>query len=345
MLRSAAAAASALAVAACSGPGRAGAPEPQSTLLPDSPRFDLDAAPGTLFREQPLAGTDTIMQSFAFDDAGQRLYAVQVLDRASGDLTVSRLTWDGRLDGAMELRGFGHGTQIGAERADDGELYLWVESHAVASDVPGASAWGTRITRLRFADGDAVDSGAEREGDRSFDLVPGAGSVSCATDLAHGQLALRFHRDGLMWFRVYGLADLVHGHGSVRCEIPEPPLHVSEANPRPSPQGFALYGRYLYTLEGDAYGSAGSEPPVGNTYITCTDLGVPGGRKVADTLVAASAHLRHREPEGLAIQRSGGPMMTGRARLAVGFASYSGPADRPVRLASVHTFPTRAGAP
>ncbi|MDI2125107.1 hypothetical protein [Yinghuangia seranimata] len=319
--------------AACSDPADQPAPEavppsaPERPTVPDSVRFDLAAPATELFRERPLAGRDTVMQSFAFDDAGRRVFAAQIRDRAAGDLTLTRLTWDGVVDGAMVLEGFGHGTQIGVERVAN-DVFVWVESHAAQSEGAG---WGRRVSRVKFRDRDTVESGGKHA--PSFDLVPDAWGLSCSVDTAYGQMAVRYNTGGSIRYRVYDLAEVRSGRRTPRCELPAPPMHPTADEPEPSAQGFALFGRYLYTLEGTAYGAPGSVAPVGNTYLTCTDLSVPGGRVAAVRTVRDGADLRFREPEGVAVQRPAGP--GGPARLVFGLASYAGSATDPERLATL----------
>ena len=83
-------------------------------------------------------------------------------------------------------------------------------------------------------------------------------------------------------------------------------------------QGYTSYGGFLYLLEGSSYGSGGSQPPTGNTYLTCVDWA--SGAVVDRQLVTDDAGLPFREPEGMAIQLPD-PSRPDRARLCFGFAS------------------------
>jgi hypothetical protein len=279
-----------------------------------------------LLRETGLAGAGTVMQSFSFDNANRWIIAAQIRDRARGDLRLSRLTLDGELDAEMTLRGFGHGGQIGVVPDGTGS-HVWVESSPADEN---GTAWGTRVARVRFVDGGEVEAGS---GDvEEFDLVPGARRVTCAVDPRSRRLAVRFQVDGGPRFRVYDLDQVAAGGGSPLHDVPAPRPHVTRANPKPYAQGFALYDRYLYTLEGSPYGVADSVAPTGNTYVTCTDLSVPGGRVLASRRLTDGAQLPYREPEGMAVLLPG-PADRHPPRLAFGLASVR---DGGTRLASIY---------
>jgi hypothetical protein len=291
------------------------------------PRFELSTPSVPLVREVPLAGSGTVMQSFGFDHEHERIIVAQISKRIEGNLRLSRLTLDGKLDGEMELDGFGHGGQIGVE-PDGKHTCVWVETDP---KVKGTAAWGRQVARVRFSDGDTV-AGDDDSVD-SYDLVPGATMVTCAVDPGYGRLAVRYtNKKGKVRFRIYDLDSVKAGNDKPRYDLPAPPLHVTEDNPKPYSQGFAVYGSHLYTLEGNPYGVADSVEPIGNAYLTTTDLSVRGGRVVETRLVTDDITLPFREPEGMSVllPGSGGGAT---ARLAFGFASVR--ADG-TRVASIY---------
>lgn len=188
---------------------------------------------------------------------------------------------------------------------------------------------------MRFADGDEADATSDTV--EEFDLVPGASRTTCTVDSRHRRLAVRFTLDGEERFRVYDLDHVTGGGRTPAVDVPAPRRHATTANPTPYSQGFALFGRYLYTLEGGPYGTADSEAPTGNTYVTCTDLSVRGGRVVASRHLTDAADLPFREPEGMAVLLPGGDARHG-PRLAFGLASIR---DGKTRLASIYYKDTR----
>jgi hypothetical protein len=99
------------------------------TLQPTR-RFVLDGLGGELFRGKQLADA-TVMQSIAFDNRNERLFAGEL--RAGSPATVV---------GHMYLSGFGHAVWIGAE-AVGRTTYLWTET-----DVNTANARGRQIARF-----------------------------------------------------------------------------------------------------------------------------------------------------------------------------------------------------
>ncbi|PRX92148.1 hypothetical protein [Allonocardiopsis opalescens] len=304
---------------------------PAAAGVPDSPRFDLTAPSTALLRERRLHNA-TVLQSLAFDNTNRRLFTVQLVqggltltgesgpvsgaERARrGDLVVTRLDLSGERTGRMYLKGFGHGVQIGAEPVGP-DSYLWTETDAVSD---GTDAWGRALARFPFTDGQVLTpAAADLE---KHEPVPGATATTAAVDPAHGRLAMRYRRSGRTRVAVYALDDLRARRYTPLADVAQPPAVAAE---HPF-QGYAVHGRYLYMLEGSAYGTPGSAEPTGNTHVTCVDLG--SGAVVDRRLTRAGYTLPFREPEGMAVQLDGS-----RARLCMGFAS----GEAGARLASVY---------
>ena len=307
---------------ALAAPAAAGPTADEACGLPPATRFDL-ASPGTeLFTGRPLHDV-TVLQSLAFDNRNRHLYTVQLMGggrqlpgesapvsgatRArNGDLCLTRLDLAGNELGHMYLTGFGHGVQIGAEPVGS-SAFLWTEVDSVTDD--GVSGWGSRLARFRFTDG-AVFSPASPEV-RRMRLVPESDRTTCGIDPATERLVMRYRVDGQFRYGLYDLAQVRRNQFTPLADVAQPELSYSF-------QGYTSYGGFLYLLEGSSYGSGGSQPPTGNTYLTCVDWA--SGAVVDRQLVTDDAGLPFREPEGMAIQLPD-PSRPDRARLCFGFAS------------------------
>ncbi|REE95831.1 teichoic acid biosynthesis protein C [Thermomonospora umbrina] len=273
--------------------------------LPDSQRFDLTEPSHELFRHRRLRD-GTVMQSFGFDLRNRRLFAAQVargpFSDHRGDLTINRLDHAGRLKGHMRLRGFGHGVAIGVEPSGSA-TYLWVEVDPhPASD----SARGTRLARFKYVDGATLENDSPALAKHR--PIPGITGVTATIDPVNNRLAMRYKK-GNWRVAVYNLADVKARRYDRRLADVALPSQGGETF-----QGYALYGRYLYTFHGNEYGE--ENPPPGNARLSTIDLNT--GRRVAGpTLTKAGRSLTHREPEGLAVYRTG----RGEVRLFLGIAS------------------------
>ncbi|MEV4574990.1 teichoic acid biosynthesis protein C [Nonomuraea jabiensis] len=266
-------------------------------------RFDL-AAPATQLIWKKALYDETVLQSFAFDNANGHIYLAQLKNgsgsAAAGDLCVTKLSLSGSVLGHMYLKGFGHGVQIGVEPSG-GSAYLWTETDAVADG--SGNAWGRRLARFKFVNGQTLTPSSSAL--TKYTLISGATSTTCAIDPSTNRLIMRCRVDGQARFVAYSLAAVKAGTAKKLYDVAQPSgLGVF--------QGYTAYGDYLYLLDGTAYGA--SNPAPGNTYITCVDLRT--GAKVQRSLSQAGKSLDYREPEGMAIQ-----IVSGRPRLCLGLAS------------------------
>lgn len=263
----------------------------------------------------------TVLQSFAVDEQHRHVYALQVVaggvrltgektapphaDRAgNGDLCLNRLTLDGSAAGHMYLKGFGHGGSLGLEESADG-VTLWTEW-----DANPASGYGRGVCRFRFTDGRVLerDSGELR----TYHPVIGSTSNFPALDMTHRQLLLRYKRDGIPRFALYDLDRFRAGLFLPLTDFAQPGADLELPF-----QGMAVYGRYAYQLLGTAYGTGNPASSGGNTRLYRIDLRTGG--VVWQQLERTAPELSPREPEGLAVLRSGGT-----PRLCLGFVE--GPA-------------------
>ncbi|MBO0958802.1 hypothetical protein J1P26_03575 [Neobacillus sp. MM2021_6] len=288
--------------------------------IPNSKVFDL-AAPGKeLIRDKRLYN-GTVQQSFAFDNVNQHIYIVQLMAGGQqlpgedspvsgtnrgkqGDLTLTKLDLDGNILGHMFLKGFGHGVQMGVE-VDGDTPYLWTETDSVAE---GNDGWGTQLARFTFEDGAILTPDSPQL--EKHRLIDGADRTTVSIDPANELLTMRYRKEGVFHFALFDLEQVKQNNYVPLADVLQPPMGTF--------QGFTSYGGYLYTLEGNAYGSSGSVEPYGNTYITSVDWNT--GKVVDRALFTGGDSLTFREPEGLAI-RIPNIKHPQKAQLGVGFAS------------------------
>lgn len=310
-------------------------PDPAVTAaLPTSRRFDLTDSSDPLFREKAMRN-GTVLQSFAFDNINRRIYVAQVLQggvqlaepapvsgaarNAAGDLCVTELDFAGNQLGQMYLLGFGHGVSIGAEPVG-GTTYLWTEVDAVPV---GDSARGTALARFPFVDRAVLTNRSPMEKHRP---VAGATNTTVSIDMAHNLLVTRYSLGGRMRVSVFDLPAVKAGTYTPLATIDQPAVVAAE---RPF-QGYTSFGRYLYMLEGSAYGTYDSvEAEHGNTHLTTVDFAT--GDVVQRAWSQAGYSLSFREPEGMAVQLTDVNDLNS-ARLCFGFASR----NAPNRLASIY---------
>ncbi|MFV0136105.1 Tat pathway signal sequence domain protein [Streptomyces sp. HMX87] len=305
--------------------------------VPATKRFDLSAPSERLLREIRLNET-RVLQSLAFDNARGHVFFVQLVDggrrlpgesrtytgaerSANGDLCVTRTDLSGNILGAMYLRGFGHGVQIGVESTGSGS-FLWTETAAVQSRSSDGTVtgWGSRLARFEFADGTVLTP--ESPALTQFALEQGVDRTTVALDPVHRRLAVRCRVGGAFRYRLYDLAAFKAGGRAALADVPQP-ADLQPGHPDTF-QGFAAFGTYLYLLAGTQYGKDGSVSPYGNTFITCVDWNT--GTVVEQKLTRAGYSLPYREPEGMAIQVPD-PADPLAVRLCSGFASVTSDTD------------------
>lgn len=270
--------------------------------LNQSQIFDLNRPVVHLFQRKALYER-TVLQSFAFDNINRKIYTVQLMPggkqlsnekgpisgakRAlSGDLVLTKLDLNGNKQGYMYLKGFGHGVSIGVE-SQGNQVYIWIESDAKTSD--GESGWGSSFTRFLFENGKTLSTKSGRL--EKFFPVPGAEEISISIDQAYDILVMQYKKDNVFHFRSFAFSQVKKHHFKVLADVHRPKTGIF--------QGFASFGRYLYTLEGTPYGYSGSVKPIGNTYITIMDLLT--GKVIEKRLITVASELPYREPEGMDI--------------------------------------------
>jgi hypothetical protein len=274
------------------GAGAAGA----AVTLPSSKYFDLDTPSTRLFWKKPLQDPHHIMQSFAFDQANGRMYFAQLKDGGSGDdLCITQTDLTGKVTGHMYHNNAGHGVSIGVESVGK-DSYLWVETDSSKNDDSGR---GTALLRFKFVNG-KTPSGKK--------YFAGSSTITAATDPLNDRIVIRRSESGKMTYRLYSLAAAAKGDFSkTLAKFTQPSLSSKSV----TFQGYTIFGQYLYTMDGTGHDNADDI----NSYVTRIDMKT--GKVDDRALTKAGNSLIFREPEGLAVYKSGSE-----TRLCMGFGSH-----------------------
>ncbi|MFF6830605.1 teichoic acid biosynthesis protein C [Streptomyces sp. NPDC012438] len=336
--------------------------------LPPSKLIRVEGNTGPAYFREKAVQRGTVIQSLGFDNVNRRLYFAQIIGGGlqlkgesapvsadlrdlHGDLAITEWTLgadtaegagSAKITGHMYLRGFGHGVGIGVEPSGS-STYLWTEVDAVQDTAEGTSR-GRRLCRFKFASSstplDATSTSLQK-----FTPVPGSVNNTAGVDPLNNRLVVRYSLNG-MRYRIFDLAAARAGDfGAPLAEIAEPAISIDRNRyGKPSFQGYAVAGRYLYMLHGNSYGYTQdhdgnastpkiviSPPGEGNTHLTSVDLNT--GQIIRTFHSKAGCTLPFREPEGLAVQipKASEPDVF---RLCMGFASGDTPG---ARTASVYS--------
>lgn len=281
-----------------------------SAAVPTSKRFQLSGEESfDLFRNRELQD-GTVMQSFAFDQTNQRLFAAQVRQgsaEGSGDLCITELDWSTwNAVGHMYLTGFGHAVSIGAQ-AVGSSTYLWVDA------VADGDGYGKRLGRFRYAGGTTL--AASSSAVTKYTPVSTADRHTCAIDPTHNRLIVRYRPagSGTHRFTAYDLTAATNGDFSspLISNFLQPPVITDSKDF----QGYTAYGQYLYCL-------TGVHDDASSTLLWSVDLNT--GQVKERFLTGAGSTLDYREPEGMAVYTTA----AGEPRLFFGFASNATPNQR-----------------
>lgn len=265
-------------------------------------RFDLTQPSYDLFRSKNTHGP-RVQQSFAFDWVNKFLFVATKRSgsaESAGDLCINKMDFDGNYLSYMHLNGFGHGVAFAALPSGSG-TELWIECAA------NGNGYGTALAPIRYAANTTLGSPAASA---AYRPISGATEYTCSVDPVHERMIVRYHTSAGKRIAVYPLSAFrTRNFGSPLVDFKQPAVPGT-------PQGYTLYGSYMYFLTGDAYPGDGSPSGDGNSYVTSIDVNT-GTVKQGPVLTKAGSTLHHREPEGLAIYRTD----AGEARLFIGFAT------------------------
>ncbi|GGW99263.1 hypothetical protein GCM10010297_21520 [Streptomyces malachitofuscus] len=265
-------------------------------------RFDLTQPSYDLFRSKNTHGP-RVQQSFAFDWVNKFLYVATKRSgsaESAGDLCINKMDFDGNYLSYMHLNGFGHGVAFAALPSGSG-TELWIECAA------NGNGYGTALAPIRYAANTTMGSPAASA---AYRPISGATEYTCSVDPVHDRMIVRYHTSAGKRIAVFPLSAFrTRDFGAPLVDFKQPSIPGT-------PQGYTLYGSYMYFLTGDAYPGDGSPSGDGNSYVTSIDVNT-GTVKQGPVLTKAGSTLHHREPEGLAIYRTD----AGEARLFIGFAT------------------------
>lgn len=265
-------------------------------------RFDLTQPSYDLFRSKNTHGP-RVQQSFAFDWVNKFLYVATKRSgsaESAGDLCINKMDFHGNYLSYMHLNGFGHGVAFAALPSGSG-TELWIECAA------NGNGYGTALAPIRYAANTTMGSPAASA---AYRPISGATEYTCSVDPVHDRMIVRYHTSAGKRIAVFPLSAFrTRDFGAPLVDFKQPSIPGT-------PQGYTLYGSYMYFLTGDAYPGDGSPSGDGNSYVTSIDVNT-GTVKQGPVLTKAGSTLHHREPEGLAIYRTD----AGEARLFIGFAT------------------------
>lgn len=280
--------------------------------------IDLAQTPKLFWNQRKPASTDSVMQSFTFDQAEKVLYTAQITAPATGDLLLTRFKlgsdnhW--AMAGKMSVRFAGHGVSIAAHNGR-----LWTEADADTEHAGDEGAFGRRLASFEFSE-KGVDlrygvQGAGISRPKAFYLPhDGYDQYTCAVDATNGRLVIRYslatNREK-KYYAVYNMHDALADDWSNPIFGPFRQPSVTDDF-----QGYTALGNFLYIFTGTA---KKEELPPGKKYhrpmLYCYDMAA--GRVVQKFPTTAGHRLDHWEPEGMAGYVPSG----GRPRLFFGFAT------------------------
>jgi hypothetical protein len=267
--------------------------------------------------DQKLIGP-YVQQSFTGDfTTGTDLYFTQVYDKTTGDIVVTRTDLAGHavVGQYMILHGAGHGRGIGLYHAPGGPLEIISEAWAVQDSSTG-KWFGTRLALTPWSAGGRVDlsmNSAVPVGGRLFDVPQCVAHVSPSVDEGSNEIGVSCGaNDGSRHWYVWDLDKFVAG----TVDYAHAPIAGTWPTQRATGNGWALWGHYVYELEGDKYTS--SNPYVGNTTLKSLDInGAWQEQWTTISDVADDNTYGYVEPEGVGVIPDG----TGAAHLAYGLAA------------------------
>jgi len=284
-----------------------GAGAQTASAVATTKRFDLTQPSYDLFRSKRTHGP-RVQQSFAFDWVHKYLFVATKRVGAAesdGNLCISKMDFHGNYISYMHLNGFGHGVAFAALPRGNG-TELWVEC------AKNKDGFGTALTSVAYV----ANATLSWPVGSAYHPIPGASEYTCSVDPVYQRMIVRYQSSEGKRIAVFPLSDFTtRKFGVPLVDFKQPAISGT-------PQGYALYGSYMYYLTGDPYPGDGHPTGVGNAKISSININT-GTVKEKPVLTKAGLTLWHREPEGLAIYKTD----AGEPRLFIGFATGK-PGDR-----------------
>jgi hypothetical protein len=331
---------------ALAGMALAAPPFMRGAAVSSSHRFDLtaDSNPfnegATAFRSKVLKNPYSKIQAIGFDYVNNDVYLVQTTGAekdgnsesyhlAHGDLTIVKTNLSGTMSSYMYLNNCGHGAGIGVQtNGSDTEPWIWLECDPLLAS--NGDAFGTKIFRFVWAPNTELTFGSSTP--HTHNLKPGTTINNPSIDIAYNNLALRYHdSSNVIRYAIYDIDQIISGPYTSWVEFPQPNI----VNTAGTFQGFALFGEYLYTLNGSSEpsGTCPGTQSEGEDYpITLTAINVNNGDTWQSQLNAGYT-IGEREPEGMAIYMDTSGALSS-ALLCFGLAGYTDGCPSPLTWAA-----------
>lgn len=218
--------------------------------LADSQLIDIrEVEPERIVAEQYLL-TATVLRDVLVVDGD--IYYVQRSDSAPSDLKVQHIDKNGDPDEWMNLIGFGGGVSVGMEKADDGKLYIWVESNGTAASV------GQTLSRIPYEPGTTYVA----QGGQTWYFGQMEDAPYASVDTENRLVCVRTASGSAYRFTYYDYDSMIAGETPVPLYAQELSILTSglskDVNPTGASigehkfRGFAVSGRYIYQYYGTA---------------------------------------------------------------------------------------------
>ncbi|MFD0149328.1 hypothetical protein ACWGQ4_19710 [Streptomyces sp. NPDC055721] len=323
----------------------------------DANGVDLSGVTGRLIQTVDLRDNPA-PQAIATDTKNGWIFVLQLessgtADKKSGNMYLNRINrLTGEPDGQMQLKGFGHGLSMGAV-PDGTDTVLWTEcgsSAAAPLHLTDDFAFGKAVTHFTFKTGDVLDAGTI-PASQKFTPPGSTAGVGPSYDPTTNLLTVMHHKSGKRQFTRYDATLAAAGtwtpvgttfvmpdnEKAVPPDVPTTPYPVKDELVA---QGFQTLGGILYAYHWAPFNVEKHENP-GYAYITAyewSDTWTGGERpRLRQVMVTSAPGLKHREPEGLAVEIDPDTQET---RLLFGFSDTVPPTSGE-RNVTIGWYPTK----
>lgn len=302
-------------------------------LTANSINFNKGSAP---FRSIALKNPYSKIQSIGFDPVNEDVYLVQTsgaeydgqseaYHASRGDVTITKTNLGGVMSSYMYVNNCGHAISIGVQTMGvNNEPYIWIECDPPAVQPP-AVAVGSKIFRFKWTP-NTVLNWTSSTPDTYAVLPAGGHQCDCNIDIAYNNLIVRYRNNGA-YYAIYDLTQFLSGNTTPWTHFAQP---SSVNNLASAFQGYALFGNYLYMINGDSTPSnicPGTEGEGSSYPITLTAMDISSGYTWQSNSNAGFT-IGEREPEGMAIYMDTS-QSTCSALLCFGFGGYNDDCDSP----------------
>ena len=260
--------------------------------------FDINEKEHSTFKQNLTLASTSVMQSFDIDIDRNILYFSQLKANTMGDIVITKLDIaTNNILGSMELKNFGHGTNICVE--EDGlDVYIWMECNGIEHS--DGRIWGNRVCRFKFEDGVIATNTYGVE----YDLLPGHVGLSPSIDKERNHLMIKSKYNGVVYFNVFDYKSVINNNPVKLYQI-ENPVGVNVI----SHQGHDIFKNYIYNWEGVKK----SDEQDSTAYLTVFNF---KGNIKYRKLITIEPDLIYREAEGIKVKQ----ISTDKHNLFIGFA-------------------------